>query len=264
MKHDPQPKVMAARQRLIHQLRATDFREARELASVLDACTPTLPCRSAACPVCGLAFQQVAVAIVEEFIRAPARAIRNRMTFLTIAPASGCVPPDKLSLEDFERVGAEISAALAAIDLAATIVGLEASFNEDSTGCFEDHWCVHGHGLQVDWMSKAQKCALRAAFPHSELVRRPILCVPLDQEPAGRMYSFKPARLRRVTRLVTDDPTRAPYRKSKRRDLRPWQAVSLAIVEHRFGFSRRLVTHGIDEAAFEGQLRSLGWARDGP
>lgn len=264
MKHNTRPKFMVARQRLIRQLLSSDKSGAARAALTLVSCTPKMPCRSAACPVCGLAFQAAAVAVVDTFIRGRARAIRNRMTALTIVPASGCLPPAELSVEDFKRVGAEIATALEALDLPATIIGLEASFNEDTTGRFEDHWCVHGHGLQRDWLSKAQTKALRAAFPSSERVQRPILCVPLDQEPEGRLYPFKPERFRRVTRLITDHRARAPYRKSKPYDLRPWQASSLAIVEHQFGFARRLVTHGIDETAFEGLLRALGWARDGP
>lgn len=264
MAHDPHSKAALARHRLIGQLRASEVPGAEAVSDVLAACTPAAPCRSAACPVCGLASQATAVSLVEELISTPARAIRNRMTAITLVPASGIVAPEALSVEDFERVGAEITVAFAALALPAAIIGLEASFNEDTTGRFEDHWCVHGHANQFEWLSEVQTSGLRARFPPSRLVRQPVDCKPLDQRSQGRNYPFKPERVRRVTVWVTDHPLRAPYRDSKRRPLRPWQAVSLAIVEHELGFARRLRTHGIDERLIRGRLWAAGWGRDGP
>ncbi len=264
MARDPHTKAALAQARLIGQLQRSSEPGAAALAAVLAACTPATPCRSAACPLCGLAFQATAVSLVEEFVRIPARAIRNRMTALTIVPASGIVAPEALSVKDFERVGAEITAAFAAVDLPPTIIGLETSLNEDTTGRFEDHCCVHSHTNQYEWLSEAQTVGLRARFRPSALVRQPVECKPLDQRSEGRDYPFKPERGRRVTVWVTDHPTRAPYRDSKRRPLRPWQAVSLAIVEHRLGFGRRLLTHGIDEQLVRQRLLAAGWGRDGP
>lgn len=264
MVHDANSKATHARRRLIGQLRGSEVPKAASLAAVLNACTDMHPCRSAACPVCGTALQQVAVSVVDQFIRVPARAIRSRMHALTIVPASGCLAPDDLTVEACERVGAEIAAAFARLGLLPCIIGLEVSFNEDQTGEVEPHWCVHGHANGLDWLSSTQVKDLRAAFPPSELVKRPIRCEPLDQDIRGRLYPFKPERLRRVTSLVEDDPERKPYRETKRRPLRPWQAVSLAIVDHQLGFQGRLLLHGIDEEAVRRHLAGLGWARDGP
>lgn len=264
MAHDPQTKATRARARLIYQLGVSGNPRAAALADVLNACSPTAPCQSAACTTCGLAFQQAAVSATETFIGEPARRIRNRTTALTIVPASGCLPPDGFSPEAFERVGVEITTALAALGLPATLIALEASYNEDTTGEVEPHWSIHGHAVQLDWLSKAQDEALRAAFPSSRLVMRPVKCVPLDRKPEGRRYPFKPERRRRVTFLNDSDPNREPYRDTKSRPLRPPQAVSLALVEHELGFHRRLLTHGIDDEAVRRHLEGLGWPRDGP
>ena len=94
MARDPYAKATLVRARLIGQLRRSNEPGAAALAAVLDRCTSTTQCRSAACPVCGLAFQAAAVALVEEFIRTPARAIRNRMTAITIVPGTGFLEPD--------------------------------------------------------------------------------------------------------------------------------------------------------------------------
>ena len=264
MAHEPHTKATFARARLIGQLRANQQLGAAALAAIVAACTDTAPCQSAACPVCGLAFQRAAVALVEEFIDVPAREIRHRTTAITIVPASGCIPPDALTVGDFQRVGAEIAAAFTVLDLPPTIIGLEASFNEDTTGRFDDHWCVHTHANQLDWLSDRQEASLKEAFPRSPFVKQPVRCDKLDRRSEGRRYPFKFERVRRVTVFNTDHPTRAPFRESKRRELRPDQAVNLAIVEHRLGFARRHLTHGIDERLVRQRLHSLGWARDGP
>lgn len=264
MAHDPHAKATLARARLIGQLRRSDETGAAAVAAVLAACTNVAPCRSAACPVCGLAFQATAVAVVEQHIRVPARAIRNRMTATTIVPATGCLAPDDLSVETCERVATEITAAFSTLGLPPAVIGFEVSFNEDTTGEVEPHWCPHGHSIGLNWLSAAQEEALRAAFPRTPLVKRPVKFDRLDKNPQGLRYPFKPEHVRRVTELVTDHPARAPYRDSKPRELRPWQAVSLAIVEHRRGFEGRLLTHGIDERVVRQQLQGLGWARDGP
>lgn len=261
---DPHAKATFARARLIGQLRASQQPGAVELADILTACTGATLCRSAACPVCGLAFQRAAVALVEEFIEGPARAIRHRTTAITIVPASGCIPPGALTVEDFQRVRAEVAGAFAALDLPPAIIGLEASFNEDTTGRFDNHWCVHTHANQLDWLSDRQETALKNCFPRSPFVKQPVRCDKLDRRSEGRRYPFKPERVRRVTVFNTGHPTRAPFRESKRRELRPDQAVRLAMVEHRLGFARRHLTHGIDERLVRQRLRSLGWARDGP
>lgn len=258
-----QSKATLAHQHLIGQLRRSEVEAAAWVAEVLDSCSTERPCRSGACPVCGAAIQEVMVAIGGQFICVPARNVRNRAHALTIVPSTGCVAPDDLTVAVFKQVGAEIAAALARLAYLPTLIGLEASFNEDVTGEVESHWCVHGHTNGVDWPSATQENELKAAFPPSHWVKRPVRLDLLDSRIEGRRYPFKAERFRRVTQLVTDDPVRAPYRDSKHRPLRPWQAVSLAIVEHELGFERRLLTHAIDEAAVGECFQGLGWPGDG-
>lgn len=95
-------------------------------------------------------------------------------------------------------------------------------------------------------------------------MKGPVRIDPLDQRIAAQLYPFKVERFRRVTVLVTDHPTRRPYRDTIYRPLRPDQAVRLALVEHRLSFNRRLLIHGIEEEAIRRHLGALGWRRDGP
>lgn len=259
MTRNRQALALIERARLIYQLRNSTSPGATALADVLTACKQMSCCQSAACPVCGLAFQRVAADIVGTFIDAPARAVRGRMTALTIIPEAGCVRPDALATDVFRHVGNQITTAFSALGLPAAITGLEASFNEDCTNEVEPHWCVHGHGLQRDWLSAAQVAALKQMFPRSQFVKRPVMCVPLDHNQTGRIYPFKPERFRRVTRWISNHPQRRPYRDTKSRHLRPSQAVGLAIAEHELGFGGRLLVHAIDEKRVEQHLIALGW-----
>lgn len=264
MAHDPHTKATFERHRLIARLRASAEQGAAALAAFLNTCNVSTPCRSAACPVCALDFQQAAIAVVAEHTQGPARAIRNRMTATTIVPGTGCVAPTELTVEACDRVANQITSAFSALGLPATVIGFEVSFNEDTTGEVEPHWCPHGHSISLDWLSAAQEHAVRAAFPCSRQVKRPVKFDRLDRNQRGLRYPFKPEHVRRVTHLKSDHPTRSPYRDTNRRELRSWQAVSLALVEHQRGFSGRLLIHGIDESVVRGQLEAFGWARRGP
>ena len=264
MAQDPHKKATVAHRRLIGQLRRSNQPGAVAVAAHLEACEPATPCRSLACPVCGVAFQEAMVTVGDRFIRTPAWAVRDRTHQLTIVSETGCVGLDELSAEVFERVGTEIAAALADLGLPPALISLEASFNEDTTGRLPPHWCAHTHGFGLDWVSAAQERSLKDRFRPSPWVRNPVRIDLLDQRIAAQRYHFKAERYRRVTVLKTDHPTRKPFRDTDYRPLRPDQAVRLALVEHELGFGKRLLIHGIEEEAVRRHLASLGWPRDGP
>ena len=264
MPNIPDVKASLKQQRLIGQLHRSEIEGAAAVAAHLEACEPATLCRSLACPVCGRAFQEVMVTVGDRFIRTPARAVRNRTHQLTIVSETGCVGLDELSPEVFERVGAETTAALADLGLPPALISLEASYNEDETGRLPPHWCAHTHGFGLDWVSAAQERGLKDRFRPSPWVKNPVRIDLLDQRIAAQRYHFKSERFRRVTELVTDHPTRNPYRDTDYRPLRPDQAVRLALAEHELGFGKRLLIHGIEAEAVRRHLASLGWPRDGP
>ena len=256
--------AVLAHRRLVNWLRASELQGAAGLAATLETCTTAGPCCSAACPRCGIAFQAAMVGAVDHFIRIPAQAIRGRMTATTIVPAAGCLAPDNLSTEACRTIAEEIVAAYASARLRPSLIGLEVSFNEDETGEVEPHWCVHGHGINLDWLSQAQDHALRAPFPPSQQVSKPVHVVELDCRLSGRQYPWKAERVRRVTFLNRGDGKRAPHRDTRHRALRVQQAVTLALIEHELGYAGRLLSHEIDREALRGHLGASWWARDGP
>lgn len=233
-----------AKARQIYQLTEDASRPALALAAILSACSAAEPCRSGACRTCGRTFQRAASNFTDTTIRA--RAPRGRMTALTIVPGAGCVPPGELTVETCAEVAIVIQAALRAEGIGPALLGLDVSFNEDLTGEVPPHWSVHAHGVTSDWLTRLQKRGLRLAFPKTELVSRPVNTEPLDGEHAGLLYPFKPERTRRETYLDSrEDDEREPCRNTRKRSLRPAQAVELALVEHRVGLAGRLIGCGI-------------------
>lgn len=87
----------SAREKLVGQLRRDGTLVAANLADLLESCSKPNPCRNAACPSCGEAFQRVATSVIDTFICEPARAIRGRMSFLTIVPDTGIILPGELT-----------------------------------------------------------------------------------------------------------------------------------------------------------------------
>ncbi|WP_019905864.1 hypothetical protein [Methylobacterium sp. 77] len=254
------------RRRLIGRLEHGSNAE-RQLAATLVACTEADPCLSGACTECGGLLQLAALDLANRFVRGPARALRGRMTMITVVPSWGCVLPRELDAAVCRRVLAAVKAAAVASGITPSIFSLDISFNEDLTGKGPlPHWCVHAAGLATDWFSPAQERPFRAAFSRSSWVKRPVWFERIDASGAADLYALKPDRGRRVTvwnerRLNAGG---GPSTKTSPRGLRAIQADELAMVEHQLGLAGRVIGCGIDNDAVERALGGFNWARDGP
>lgn len=244
--------ALLTRERLIKRLLASTKVTTTALASALTNCTDDVPCLDGACPVCGLKFQKAAVELIEQVIGKAASACRGRMSMMTIVSATGIADPDDLTVAVFTQVIAEVKAALQVVGCPPGILSVDVSFNEDLTGEVPPHWCVHVHGIFMDWLSLTQKVELKGWFPSSDKVKVPVKVVPLDDRPDAPLYVCKPQRERRETYL--DDSgrnERRPHRATRNKVLRPAQAVALAGIEHRVGLMGRLFGHGISDEVIQ-------------
>lgn len=251
------------RSQLVYRLGKADSRAARRLSRLLSKCGSD-ECGSAACPVCCGHHQAAASSLVDVFIQQPASALRGRCTLVTVVPSIGIADPRTLTAQHFAEVRKALASALAAVGYGPAVFGIEASFVEDATGRFANHWSVHAHGIALDWPSEELERNLRAWFPPSGPILKPVDFERLDGRVNAALYVFKAERFRRDVRLSTATDKRAPHRKGIPRPLRPEQAVELALVDHEVGFRDRLLTHGIDEDHVSACLKALNWPRDGP
>ena len=251
---------------LIRHLRDAELPGAAALARTLMRCDDRRPCRSAACPHCGREFQLALFKLYREQIKAPARLRhRGRTSVLTIVPAAGIIEPEHLDAEVLHRVSEEVADALAACRLPPAIVTLDVSYNEDDRGRTPEHWCVHAQGVVSNWLSEGHLEALRARFPRTSRIRKPVDTDTLDNNPRGALYHLKPDRCRRVSYVVPAvEGGRNAYRDTKRYSLRPMQRVALALAEHEVGFEGRLISHDIGADAVEALFDAFYRVRDGP
>ncbi|WP_156652713.1 hypothetical protein [Methylobacterium sp. Leaf86] len=266
----PEPYYLTARRqnrrRLIGRMEHGSGAE-RQLAAILVACTEADPCLSGACTQCGGRLQLAALDLADRFVRGPARAMRGRMTMITVVPSWGCVLPGDLDEAVCQRVLAAVKAAAVASGITPSIFSLDISFNEDLTGEGPPpHWCVHAAGLATDWFSQAQQARFRFAFPRSDWVKRPVWFEPIDASGVAERYALKPDRGRRVTHWDEHrlNASGGPSTKTTPRGLRAIQADELAMVEHQLGLAGRVIGCGIDDDAVERALGGFNWVRDGP
>lgn len=250
--------ALLTRDSLIKRLLASTKVTTTALASALTKCTNAAPCHDGACPLCGLKFQNAAIELIEQVIGKAATACRGRMSMLTIVPATGIASPDDLTHGIVTQVIAEVKAALQVVGCPPGILCVDVSFNEDLTGEVSPHWCVHVHGIILDWLSLTQKVELKGWFPSSDKVKRPVMVVPLDDRPDAPLYVCKPQRERRETYLNDSGrDERRPHRATRSKVLRPAQAVALAGIEHRVGLMGRLFGHGVSDEVIQRHLEAF-------
>ena len=251
-------KLAVWRQKLIRWLSQAGGKLEVALSRILASCTRDTPCRNAACPMCGLCYQIVGVAAIEELLDPHTRKFRGRMSLVTIIPEVGLIAPGQLRPHHYGQVKAKVEAAFRENGLEPALGCVEASFEEDLSGRVADHWALHAHVIVAEWLSLEQTAGLISAFPRSDRIGRPVMWQRLDDELAVRAYPFKPERFRGVSQDfgVTD---RKPPRQ---RELRHWQAVELARVEHQVGLVRKLISHGIDIETLHKHFNSMKRSRD--
>ncbi|WP_311274938.1 hypothetical protein [Methylobacterium sp. WCS2018Hpa-22] len=106
-----EPNYLAARRqnrrRLIGRLKKGSDAEG-QLAATLVACTEADPCLSGACTECGGRLQLAALDLADQYVREPARALRGRMTMITVVPSWGCILPGELNVAVCRRVLAAV------------------------------------------------------------------------------------------------------------------------------------------------------------
>jgi hypothetical protein len=175
------------------------------LAQKLDTCNARTPCRSPACPRCAQAAQENFVATVTAYTRerrAMLAAVRNRsrpqVTFaaVTIVPGSLASLPGYLGAPTVDQVHRWFTDRLAGARLTLLVGVLEVQFV--SCPRFPSQWLWHLHGLvetrNIDQVGRR----LRALFPASSLVPRPIQIKPWDDSRRWLRYCLKLELRRRV------------------------------------------------------------------
>jgi hypothetical protein len=138
-----------------------------------------------------------------------------------------------------------------------TLIGaLDFSYNEDERPhaiaagkAFQPHWSVHLHGfVPADQITPQVVTALRAMFPRSDEVPKPVDIKDFDGNPRAPAYSMKTRIQRRLTIMGTSwDRNGQPRlaRNTRYRPLRPRQEAELRLMLDRMAMRDRLVLVGV-------------------
>lgn len=124
------------------------------------------------------------------------------------------------------------------------IGGLDVSANEDDRGKFKSHFQPHAWGFTSRSTKASIAASLRRALPLTDAVKRPLVFLPFDGRESGYRYAYRSSFDRRVTYECVSPTLTGRKRRTRKRELRAAQEVTLAIMLHKLGLSRRLILIG--------------------
>ncbi|WP_298961042.1 hypothetical protein [uncultured Methylobacterium sp.] len=237
---------------LTKRLKRSASPESLNLASILSQCEPRNPCFSGACIICGRRMQAACCELVDERLRSLAKQVRGRMTSYHLVPAYGMVDVGNLTHRSISAFSKKVFRLLSEAKVSPSAFCIDITLNDMPNTEFKPYWCIHVHGIAVDWPSAEQVYNLKQALTRSSEIKRPVRVEPLDERLEGVAYLFKPERSRRERSLCT--PVfghRGPYHDTHRRALRPQQSVELALAEHDYGLGQRIFTIGISSSSVQ-------------
>jgi hypothetical protein len=121
-------------------------------------------------------------------------------------------------------------------------VTVDLSANEAHDHEFEPHWQPQGWVFAPADEVDATRKQIRAEFPRSESVKRPVRILPWDGNLAALAYGLKNTFVRRVSYHTEprEDGSRGTCRNTRDRDLRVDQRLEALFTLHQAGWDSRL------------------------
>lgn len=241
--------AVVERLRLVQRLRRYSARvdfNARAVADRLERCCPEFRCKSGACPECARAWQRWFTVATQDFL-AHANAVGSQGTILSPVHAAGIVEPGGgLPSAALLRVGNVVRNALTAAELSTAVIGIDVSFNEHLAADFRPHWSLHPRVFLPEALTAFEVRTLRAHFPPSDLIPRPLKVSAFDGNLVGIAYGMKPKFGRRQSYEQTKPTANGmrQCRNTRGRPLRGTEAVELAVFLDTVGLRQRLILHG--------------------
>lgn len=250
--------AIAKRQKLVELLRRHHNKHpgAKFVADALDACAPGARCSSGACPECRRATQRLFVSRGLVAIERLHPSVKKWVA-VTIIPTDASPSSEEILPASIKDARRRIRDAFATAGLQTFIGGIDIcsvefdvrNLSPEQQGLWpaRSYRCAHGYFLvpEQEWL--LAEPILRALFPRSLTVPRPIWAEDWDEDPRCVAYAMKAAFGRRiVTPAYFDDEGKKVGRNTLiRPDLRVRHAVKLAIRLHRFGLTARWMRRGV-------------------
>jgi hypothetical protein len=259
--HDDRPclsRSEAKAQRLsdVKMLRRHCKRNSRglRLAGVIESCKPGHRCVSAACIECNRATQRLFVDAGEALLRSSSVSV----TAMSVVFKGAWILQGRLinPSDLFESLSRRLRKALLVADIRQAFGGFDVSANEHACGGFSTHYRPHAYVFVPTRQMKRAERTLRAFFPASNAVRRPLVAFDFDGRRKGLAYALKRDFQRRVTlprQALLDGSVKR--RNTRDRPLRASQKVELGLVLNRLGLGTRVFLHGLKVVAQGNKIR---------
>jgi hypothetical protein len=169
------------------------------LADKLEGCKRDARCKSAACPECSAAAQDLVTEVARKFLKEKAKTAT--IVCASIVPADGIVAPGQLSLAQHQRNVRRWKEALGRAGVTWFLGGSDWSFNEHKDDRYPRHISHHFYGFTVTTDPEDLKKRLQAQFPKTDAIPRPVKV----QEWDGNPLAF------RIEQRLTTGEILAPY-----------------------------------------------------
>jgi hypothetical protein len=165
-----------------------------DLGEKLANCSPRARCMSGACPVC-----------VDLHSKSLVQALQNGLTeepivFTTIVAARSATAIGDLHRFNPALTARQIRYATSKIGFYRAFFLLDATLNEHKTGRYEPFWCMHYHGLVAGIRPDVLKEQLKAQYPATDAIPRPISTTEWDGNPDALAYLLTSNFDRRIAR----------------------------------------------------------------
>lgn len=217
---------------------------AGDLAEKLSACSPRQRCGSWACPECGLAAQRLTTMLFRRFL--VGRAGGGTIYRISIVPSQLNPAVGDLETFDIANFARRLRYAFKSAKLLWVVGGVDFSLNEHKTGRYEAFWCPHFYGFTTAESAKDLKKGLKAAFPPSEAIPRPVAVKKWDGRARALRYAFKVDFKRRIgiddaKRIIRKTREFRLCRATQNDDLRAGEKLELTLVLDQIGLAARLI-----------------------
>jgi hypothetical protein len=165
------------------------------LAETLRSCEPHRRCVSGACPECGRAAQRLFVEAAQHAMAS----CRDDLLMVTVVLSTAIIADGDLrGRELFATTRRRLTRVLREVG-ASAFGGFDISFNEHEHGAFAPHWSPHACFFLLGADMERGEETLRARFPHSREVPRPVFAKAFDGKLNGLAYALKSDFQRRVS-----------------------------------------------------------------
>lgn len=224
-----------------------DNQACQRLANKLDACKRGARCKSAACPECSAAAQDLVAEVTRKFLKEKAKTAT--IACVSIVPADGITNPGQLSPAQHHRDIRRWKEALGRAGLAWFLGGSDWSFNEHDEDRYPKHISHHFYGFTTTPDPEDLKKKLQQQFPKTDVIPRPVKVQEWDGKKRPIGYMVKSEFWRRIG---SDDGERFNKDKGANRSCRATDKQPL-----RSSQRRELLLH-LDQIGLQGRLM-LRW-----